>query len=114
MQTNQLAAHMTPYQRRFFSLAIFAFSFIFFYEARGQRLLGGGKVEGDVLITGGYEQYWQHAAIGCFVLFLGTVLIVLFHKANKRPAPTRLELAAYALGLGVLIGTAVTSWLRCG
>lgn len=105
---------MTPYQRRFFALSIFALSFIFFYEARGQRLVGGGKLEEEVLRVAEYPQYWQHVSIGCFVLFLGTVLIVLFHRANKQKAPTRLELAIYALGLGILIGTAVVSWFRCG
>jgi len=105
---------MTNYQRRFFALSIFAFSFIFFYEARGRRLVGGGKVDEQLLNFAGYTQYWEHVATGGLVLFLGTILMVLLHRPNQRNQLARCELLVYALALGILIGTAYVSWLRCG
>jgi hypothetical protein len=105
---------MTNYQRRFFALSIFAFSFIFFYEARGRRFVGGGKVEEELLNVAGSTQYWQHVTAGGLVLFLGSMLMVLLHRPNPGNQVARLELVAYALGLGVLIGTAYVSWLWCG
>jgi len=105
---------MTNYQRRFFALSIFAFSFIFFYEARGLRLVGGGKVDEQLLNVAGYTQYWEHVATGSLVLFLGAIIMVLLHRPNKSNKPAKLELAIYALAVGILMGTAYVSWLRCG
>jgi hypothetical protein len=42
---------------------------------------------------------------------------VLFHQrplANQKNKVPLLELVAYALALGILIGTAYVSWLKCG
>jgi len=105
---------MTTYQRRFFALSIFAFSFIFFYEARGRRLVGGGKVQAELLHAAGSTQYWQHLATGGLVLFLGSMLMVLLHRRNQSNQLAPLELLVYVLGLGILMGTAYESWLKCG
>jgi hypothetical protein len=102
---------MTNYQRRFFALSIFAFSFIFFYEARGTRLVGGGKVEEHLLNIAGMTQYWEQVATGGFVLFMGVVLMIVLHRPNPKNKVPPLELAIYALALGLLIGTAYVSRL---
>lgn len=102
---------MTLYQRRFFALAIFAFSFIFFFEARGRRLLSPFGSEEPVAGAAQYMHYWQQVSIGTFVLVLGGLLLVLLRRRERTAPYPVLELVAYALGLGVLIGTAYVSWV---
>ena len=103
---------MTTYQRRFFALSVFALAFIFFYEARGVRLMAWGTPEEHV--TGAILQafFRQQMWIGAFVLVLGTLLLILLRRRDQKPAVPPLELAAYALGLGILLGTAYVSWVR--
>jgi hypothetical protein len=104
---------MTLYQRRFFALAIFAFSFIVYYEARGRRLLSPFGGEERVADAAWQAHYWQQVSIATFVLVLGGLLFVLLRRRSRTTPYPVPELIAYALGLGVLIGTAYVSWVAC-
>jgi hypothetical protein len=102
---------MSPVQRRFLALSIFALSFIFYYEARGARLLGSAAEELDGVSR--YAHFWPSFAMGTFVLVLGAILLVVLRRPGQKRRWTALELLAYALGLGILLGTAYVSWLSC-
>lgn len=101
---------MLPYQRRIFAICIFAFSFILFYEARGKRLL---DVWGEAELNGGsMDHFWQQVTTGSIVLAMGALLLVLLRNREKPVPFAWLELAAYCLGLGLLIGTLAISWMH--
>ena len=105
---------MVLYQRCFFALSIFALSFIFFYEARGARLVGWSGGEAELADAARYSHFRQNMAIGILVLVLGALLMVLLRRFSKRSRFTAWELTAYALGVGILIGTAYVSWVKAG
>jgi len=109
---------MHPFQRRAFAICIFALAFIFFYEARGQRLVkwvSSETVEAAELAA----HFWQNITAGVFVLLIGGLLLFVFRvpivlpENVERPPRTipALELAFFALAVGVLIGTAIVSWM---
>ena len=104
---------MSPYQRRTFAICIFALAFIFFYEARGTRLLVFG---GDADVSGGLSlasHYWHQISVGAFILAVGALLLAVLRRPGQTDAKwTAGECWAYALGMGVLIGTALVSWMR--
>lgn len=102
---------MTPYQRRAFALCIFALAFIFFYEARGQRLVSWGTVETPAG-TAAQAQFWQYASIGGFILAMGTVLMLTLRRPSQKNDVSRTELIVLALALGILLGTAFVSWVH--
>ena len=96
-----------------FAVCIFAMAFIFFYEARGVRLVQFG---GDADVVGGISleaHFWHQVIVGGFVLALGAVLLAVLRRPGQTDAKwTAGECWAYALAMGILIGTAVVSWLR--
>src|ERR1051326_696286 len=101
---------MLPLQRRTFAICIFAFSFILFYEARGQRLLdlyNEAVPEGSAALE---DHFWTQVSMGAFVLVVGTFLIFVLRRKGQRLELGRGELAAYALAVGILFGTAFVSW----
>jgi hypothetical protein len=104
---------MSPLQRRTFAICIFAMAFIFFYEARGTRLIFFG---GDADVSGGVSlvsHYWHQISVGAFVLAIGALLLAVLRRPGQSDAKwTAGECWAYALGVGILIGTALVSWLR--
>jgi hypothetical protein len=99
-----------PYQRRVLAACIFAFTFILYYEARGKRLL---DVWGEAELHGGsLDHFWQQVAMGSIVLAMGVLLLVLLRNREKPAAFAWLEMAAYCLGFGLLIGTLAISWMH--
>ena len=97
---------MNPLQRRVLALCIFALAFIFFYEARGMRLIMLG---GESDISGGQSllsHYWHQVGVGAFVLVLGVLLLAVLRRPGQKLSLTATECMAYALGIGILIGTA--------
>ncbi|HEY3324634.1 MAG TPA: hypothetical protein VGP72_29550 [Planctomycetota bacterium] len=111
---------MTPYQRRALAAAIFAFTFILFYEARGERLISHEPIDvgtdfpverdAGTAPPAAVANFRQQIEIGVFVLALGSVLLVVLRRKGQRLDIPVGEWVAYALGLGILIGTAVVSW----
>jgi len=103
---------MEPVQRWTLALCIFAMAFIFFYEARGERLIRwqneSAPPTGALLV----DHYWQQTSIGTAFLVMGTLLMVVLRRPGKKVVFSKLELTAYALGIGVLLGTAVVSYMR--
>lgn len=101
---------MRPFQRRMLAFCIFALTFNLFYEARGKRLLdiwhetGGGSPSMDV--------FKQHAVTGLFVLLMGGSLLFLLRRNDEKIQYSLAELVCFALGLGLLIGTLVVSWMQ--
>ena len=101
---------MLPYQRRVLAACVFAFTFILYYEARGKRLL---DVWNEADLSGGtLDHFWQQVTMGSIVLSMGLLLLVLLRNREKPVPFAWLELAAYCLGLGLLIGTLVVSWMH--
>lgn len=105
---------MTPFQRRFFALSVFALSFVFFYEARGARLLRLGRVEEELANAAKSAHFWPNVTLGTFVLILGATLLLVLRRPGQKLVLPLSEVAVYALGVGILIGTAYVSWVRCG
>ena len=103
---------MNAFQRRFFAFCIFALSFIMFFEARGERLVTWEQSAELPASASLQQEYWDHVGGGAFVLALGGLLIVCLRRKDVIVPYTFMELSAYALGLGVLIGTAIMSWVR--
>ncbi len=104
---------MTRYQRRALAAAVFAFTFILFFEARGRRLLTLTVTDeklGDPVALQAY--FWQQIGMGATVLALGVLLLVTLRRQGQRLEFTRGEWIAFAAGLGILIGTAVSSWFQ--
>ena len=95
------------------AICIFAMAFIFFYEARGVRLVQFG---GDSDVVGGVAletHFWHQVFVGGFVLALGVVLLAVLRRPGQTDARwTAAECWAYALAMGILIGTALVSWFR--
>ncbi|MCY3023839.1 MAG: hypothetical protein NTW87_33085 [Planctomycetota bacterium] len=87
-------------------------AFIFFYEARGRRLIGAGREEEPAAGIMLQRQFRQQIAMGTFVLVLGAVLILALRRRHRQDPFPALELVAYALAVGLLVGTAVVSWAR--
>lgn len=104
---------MSPSQRRTFAACIFAMAFIFCYEARGTRLIlwgGGADVSGGLSRV---SHFWHQVGVGAFVLAIGALLLAVLRRPGQTDSKwSAAECWAYALGLGVLIGTALVSWLR--
>jgi hypothetical protein len=98
---------MKPYQRRFLAGCIFALAFILFFEARGQRLVGRWEENPPGTVVQGY---WEHIGLGAVVVAIGAILILTLPLSESRLPIPKVELGVYALGLGLLIGTAVVSW----
>lgn len=101
---------MLPYQRRMMAACIFAFSFIFFYEARGKHLF---DVWGEPPVAGGaLDHFWQQTITGCIVLALGGVLLFVLRNRDEKFRYSLQELMVVYLGVGLLIGTLVVSWMH--
>lgn len=101
---------MIPMQRRTLAACIFALAFILFYEARGHRLISFESATSGDPRAAAEKHYWEQTGAGLFVLALGTLLIVALRRKGQALEIPRLELAVYALALGVLLGTVFVSW----
>jgi uncharacterized membrane protein len=101
---------MPPLQRRTLAICIFALSYILFYEARGQRLVEIFQEETPARGEALREHYWAQTSMGAFVLVIGTFLICALRRKGQVVEIGQIELAVYALALGMLLGTAVVSW----
>jgi hypothetical protein len=97
---------MKPYQRRIMAICIFAFAFILLFEARGQRLVSWDAPNAPPST----QEYWEHVLAAAIIVAMGATLTVGLSRASTHEPYTRWELAAYALGIGILIGTAIVSW----
>ena len=97
---------MKPFQRRCLAACIFALAFILFYEARGQRLVGFSSEPPGAALQG----FWEQIGLGSFVVVIGAILIFKLRPSTQVVSIPGAELAVYALGLGLLIGTALVSW----
>lgn len=102
---------MNAFQRRFFAACIFALVFILFYEARGERLISW-EHDSSPSKSAVMEEFWGHTGAGIFVLSIGSLLLFTLKRSDVKVPFTGGELAAYALALGILIGTAIISWIR--
>ena len=103
---------MSPYQRRAFAACIFALAFIFFYEARGERLISVGDNEQQPANASLKEHYWESIGAGVFVVALGAILLFTLRRSDRIVRFSSTELCLFALGVGVLLGTAIVSWVR--
>ena len=103
---------MSAVQRRFFAACIFLFSFIFYFESRGERLIPIGIRETPVSGPELNAHFWQHIGIGTFILMMGIILLIVLRRPEQKLEIPRGELMAFALGIGILIGTAIVSWVQ--
>ena len=101
---------MPPLQRRTLALCIFALAFILFFEARGQRFVSGER-ETQASTQLARQIYWEQTSLGIFVVAMGSLLIATLRRPGHNPVYSFVELAAYAFGIGVLLGTAYSSWM---
>ena len=101
---------MLPLQRRTFAVCIFALAFILFYEARGERLVTAEREAAESYELAS-QHFWEQTGAGIFVLCIGTLLVATLRRTGHNPIYTAAELSVYALAFGVLLGTAVVSWL---
>jgi hypothetical protein len=99
---------MKRYQRNTLAICIFAFAFIILYEARGERLVSWDAQPAAPSM----QHYWEQVTAATAILGIGVLLIAGFMRVSTHVPFSHLELAAYALGIGLLIGTAVVSWSR--
>lgn len=100
---------MRPLQRRILAFCVFALTFNLFYEARGKRLLDIWR-EGSG--SPSVEVFKQHALTGAIVLLLGGTLLFVLRRSDEKFQYSLAELVWFCLGLGLLIGTLVISWLH--
>ena len=101
---------MPPLQRRTLAACIFALAFILFYEARGERLIAVERQAGESYALMA-QHYWEQTGAGIFVVCIGTLLVATLRRPGHNPVYTAPELSVYALAFGILVGTAVSSWL---
>jgi hypothetical protein len=101
---------MPPLQRRTLATCIFALAFILFYEARGQRFVSGER-ETQASAQLAKDTYWEQTSLGIFVVVMGSLLIATLRRPGHNPVYSFVELAVYAFGIGVLMGTAYSSWI---
>ena len=97
-------------QRRTLAACVFAFAFILFYEARGERLVTFENTSQQDSGAAVEQHFWEQCTAGTFVLLLGALLIATLRRPSRPVVIPPIEIAIYAVAIGILLGTAVVSW----
>ena len=102
---------MTPGQRRFFWVCVFAMTFVFWYEAAGMPLVWRGTIVERMEPGALRAHFWQHLSYGGLFLFFGTGLTLALRKKDVPKPYHALDWAGLAAGLGILGGVLWHSWM---